>query len=363
LPISESYMLKRLEKCVELFLKNEHVVPVKRGRMESECPTDIEFSDQLLWERILMLMEVIFDNKNIPKRPPLARPLFQLLQCSLVHENCAQLQDGITQCLHLLRTIFDNSYKMKTDVNISDLDVETLVNCLRNFDLSGCHTSALLLLKSIAAFLKEKVIIRMIPVFSFVGSNLKRCDDYSSFQLMSSVIETIIPTIIKESPKDVVELENIILSIFRDFASSALFISPHRRVPILRNLVVITEKAMQNHVANSTSGYLWLLIALLLEFYVRRWPSMKILKERKHLTVSLNQLCQCLFAEFDPDVQLNCSLNLVSCFLAFTNGTTSPDQITDGASLKDALEKHSHLYEKVFEFAGEFNETVVAFQT
>ncbi|XP_003367267.1 conserved hypothetical protein, partial [Trichinella spiralis] len=86
LPISESYMLKRLEKCVELFFKNEHVVPVKRGRMESECPTDIEFSDQLLWERILMLMEVIFDNKNIPKRPPLARPLFQLLQCSLVHE-------------------------------------------------------------------------------------------------------------------------------------------------------------------------------------------------------------------------------------------------------------------------------------
>ncbi|OUC50009.1 hypothetical protein D917_04860, partial [Trichinella nativa] len=140
LPISESYMLKRLEKCVEL--------------MESEYPTEIELSDQLLWERILMLMEVIFDNKNIPKRPPLARPLFQLLQCSLVHENCAQLQDGITQCLHLLRTIFDNSYKMKTDVNISDLDVETLVNCLRNFDLSGCHASALLLLKSIAAFLK-----------------------------------------------------------------------------------------------------------------------------------------------------------------------------------------------------------------
>ncbi|KRZ93048.1 HEAT repeat-containing protein 1 [Trichinella sp. T8] len=360
LPISESYMLKRLEKCVELFFKNEHVVPAKRGRMESEYPTEI--SDQLLWERILMLMEVIFDNKNIPKRPPLARPLFQLLH-SLVHENCAQLQDGITQCLHLLRTIFDNSYKMKTDVSISDLDVETLVNCLRNFDLSGCHASALLLLKSIAAFLKEKVIIRMIPVFSFVGSNLKRCDDYSSFQLMSSVIETIIPTIIKESPKDVVELENIILSIFRDFASSALFISPHRRVPILRNLVVITENAMRNHVANFTSGYLWLLIALLLEFYVRRWPSMKILKERKHLTVSLNQLCQCLFAEFNPDVQLNCSLNLVSCFLAFTSAfTTSPDQITDGASLKDSLEKHSHLYEKVFDLRANSSKQLLHFK-
>ncbi|KRX43729.1 HEAT repeat-containing protein [Trichinella murrelli] len=360
LPVSESYMLKRLEKCVELFFKNEHVVPVKRGRMESEYPTEI--SDQLLWERILMLMEVIFDNKNIPKRPPLARPLFQLLH-SLVHENCAQLQDGITQCLHLLRTIFDNSYKMKTDVNISDLDVETLVSCLRNFDLSGCHTSALLLLKSIAAFLKEKVIIRMIPVFSFVGSNLKRCDDYSSFQLMSSVIETIIPTIIKESPKDVVELENIILSIFRDFASSALFISPHRRVPILRNLVVITENAMRNHVANFTSGYLWLLIALLLEFYVRRWPSMKILKERKHLTVSLNQLCQCLFAEFNPDVQLNCSLNLVSCFLAFTSAfTTSPGQITDGASLKDSLEKHSHLYEKVFDLRANSSKQLLHFK-
>ncbi|KRZ56937.1 HEAT repeat-containing protein [Trichinella nativa] len=358
LPISESYMLKRLEKCVELFFKNEHVVPVKRGRMESEYPTEIELSDQLLWERILMLMEVIFDNKNIPKRPPLARPLFQLLH-SLVHENCAQLQDGITQCLHLLRTIFDNSYKMKTDVNISDLDVETLVNCLRNFDLSGCHASALLLLKSIAAFLKEKVIIRMIPVFSFVGSNLKRCDDYSSFQLMSSVIETVIPTIIKESPKDVVELENIILSIFRDFASSALFISPHRRVPILRNLVVITENAMRNHVANFTSGYLWLSIALLLEFYVRRWPSMKILKERKHLTASLNQLCQCLFAEFNPDVQLNCSLNLVSCFLAFT---TSPDQITDGASLKDSLEKHSHLYEKVFDLRANSSKQLLHFK-
>ncbi|KRY19322.1 HEAT repeat-containing protein [Trichinella patagoniensis] len=362
LPISESYMLKRLEKCVELFFKNEHVVPVKRGRMESEYPTEIEFSDQLLWERILMLMEVIFDNKNIPKRPPLARPLFQLLH-SLVHENCAQLQDGITQCLHLLRTIFDNSYKMKMDVNISDLDVETLVNCLRNFDLSGCHTSALLLLKSIAAFLKEKVIIRMIPVFSFVGSNLKRCDDYSSFQLMSSVIETIIPTIIKESPKDVVELENIILSIFRDFASSALFISPHRRVPILRNLVVITENAMRNHVANFTSGYLWLLIALLLEFYVRRWSSMKILKERKHLTASLNQLCQCLFAEFNPDVQLNCSLNLVSCFLAFTSAfTTSPDQITDGASSKDSLEKHSHLYEKVFDLRANSTKQLLHFK-
>ncbi|KRX73379.1 HEAT repeat-containing protein, partial [Trichinella sp. T6] len=358
LPISESYMLKRLEKCVELFFKNEHVVPVKRGRMESEYPTEIELSDQLLWERILMLMEVIFDNKNIPKRPPLARPLFQLLH-SLVHENCAQLQDGITQCLHLLRTIFDNSYKMKTDVNISDLNVETLVNCLRNFDLSGCHASALLLLKSIAAFLKEKVIIRMIPVFSFVGSNLKRCDDYSSFQLMSSVIETVIPTIIKESPKDVVELENIILSIFRDFASSALFISPHRRVPILRNLVVITENAMRNHVANFTSGYLWLSIALLLEFYVRRWPSMKILKERKHLTASLNQLCQCLFAEFNPDVQLNCSLNLVSCFLAFT---TSPDQITDGASLKDSLEKHSHLYEKVFDLRANSTKQLLHFK-
>ncbi|KRZ18482.1 HEAT repeat-containing protein, partial [Trichinella zimbabwensis] len=362
LPISESYMLKRLEKYVKLFFKKEHVVPAKRGKMESENPTEDELSDQLLWERILMLMEVIFDNKNIPKRPPLARPLFQLLQCSLAHENCPQLQDGITQCLHLLRTIFDNSYKMKADVNISDLDVETLVNCLRNFDLSGCHTSALLLLKSIAAFLKEKVIIRMIPVFSFVGSNLKRCDDYSSFQLMSSVIETIIPTIIKESPKDVVELENIILSIFRDFASSALFISPHRRVPILHNLVVITEKAMQNHVANSTSGYLWLLIALLFEFYVRRWPTMKILKERKHLAASLNQMCQCLFAEFKPDVQLNCSLNLVSCFLAFTSDTTCADQITDGASLKDSLEKHSHLYEKVFDLRANSTKQLLHFK-
>ncbi|KRY78282.1 HEAT repeat-containing protein 1 [Trichinella pseudospiralis] len=362
LPISESYMLKRLEKYMKLFFKKEHVVPAKRGKMESENPTEDELSDQLLWERILMLMEVIFDNKNIPKRPPLARPLFQLLQCSLALENCAQLQEGITQCLHLLRTIFDNSYKMKADVNISDLDVETLVNCLRNFDLNACHTSALLLLKSIAAFLKEKVIIRMIPVFSFVGSNLKRCDDYSSFQLMSSVIETIIPTIIKESPKDVVKLEDIILSIFRDFASSALFISPHRRVPILHNLVVITEKAMQHHLANSTSGYLWLLIALLFEFYVRRWPTLKILKERKHLAASLNQMCQCLFAEFKPDVQLNCSLNLVSCFLAFTSDTSGSDQTTDGASLKDSLEKHNHLYEKVFDLRANSTKQLLHFK-
>ncbi|KRZ34097.1 HEAT repeat-containing protein [Trichinella pseudospiralis] len=361
LPISESYMLKRLEKYMKLFFKKEHVVPAKRGKMESENPTEDELSDQLLWERILMLMEVIFDNKNIPKRPPLARPLFQLLH-SLALENCAQLQEGITQCLHLLRTIFDNSYKMKADVNISDLDVETLVNCLRNFDLNACHTSALLLLKSIAAFLKEKVIIRMIPVFSFVGSNLKRCDDYSSFQLMSSVIETIIPTIIKESPKDVVKLEDIILSIFRDFASSALFISPHRRVPILHNLVVITEKAMQHHLANSTSGYLWLLIALLFEFYVRRWPTLKILKERKHLAASLNQMCQCLFAEFKPDVQLNCSLNLVSCFLAFTSDTSGSDQTTDGASLKDSLEKHNHLYEKVFDLRANSTKQLLHFK-
>jgi U3 small nucleolar RNA-associated protein 10 len=70
------------------------------------------------------------------------------------------------------------------------------------------HCSALLLMGQIAKVYPKSVLLNVVPLFTFMGTNTLRTDDDYSFEVTKKTIETIIPAIMKsfeESQSDAVE--------------------------------------------------------------------------------------------------------------------------------------------------------------
>uniref|UniRef100_A0A915J5Z4 HEAT repeat-containing protein 1 n=1 Tax=Romanomermis culicivorax TaxID=13658 RepID=A0A915J5Z4_ROMCU len=105
----------------------------------------------------------------------------------------------------------------------------------------------------------EELVVRLMPVFSFMGDNLFRLDDSHSFQATA----------------DKIEKYQLIVKIFRDFVASSMHFPPHRRLAVLSNLVLSSKSNIEDALESLnesndpevTNENLWIMIGLLIEYH------------------------------------------------------------------------------------------------
>ncbi|KXS11658.1 glycosyltransferase family 32 protein [Gonapodya prolifera JEL478] len=126
-------------------------------------------------------------------------------QYSISIEYCRQL------CLSAIFTLAD-SQAPGTVENVSDsaIRLDTVVQSLRVTDNPQTHNSALLLLARLAQLNPHRVLNTVMPVFTFLGTNLVRQDDDYSFHVIHKTIETVLPALVQPREAQTSEWEDIV---------------------------------------------------------------------------------------------------------------------------------------------------------
>ncbi|KAJ3372811.1 HEAT repeat-containing protein 1 [Allomyces arbusculus] len=219
--------------------------------------------------KLTSLLELI-SYKDVPDNDKLVQPLFSTLQYILNHPDYTQY-DYIIQLV-----LADLLLVNKAALDESVFRVDLLVTCIRSTDNPQTHNSVLLVLSSLAALCPEKVLLHVMPIFTFMGAHVLRQDDEYTFNVIESTIEKIIPSLLL----NVTHIKHVI----------QVFVDAIQHIPIHRRLRLFTTL-----IKTLGDQYLHAIIALLLE--------------KEH--VKLLEFCLLISSEFPVEAQLKAMIELV----------------------------------------------------
>ncbi|KAF6215132.1 hypothetical protein GE061_009882 [Apolygus lucorum] len=278
--------------------------PNQRRRSNTKVP-QLEVLETPEWKRGVCLLEMIQSKKKVSNVHILLPTLFAILKRSLQfeHQNAVEYHKQL-----LLSTILFCCEKLTesgcTSLKPDSLHVDLVVDCVRASHNPQTHHHALLALTYLAKIIPEQILHNIMAIFTFIGSSVLRQDDAYSFQIISQIIDTVVPVLLKGGKKTDYEVN--IASVLRVFVSAFLDIPEHRRLPLLYKLMVTLNDG----------EHLWIFLALVFESHVTRpitdsddieiKENVGVAAVPKRLETSL-ELC----AKFSPPVILKACLRLL----------------------------------------------------
>ncbi|CAO1368595.1 unnamed protein product [Diamesa hyperborea] len=155
--------------------------------------------------------------------------------------------------------------------------IEAVIRCIRETQNPQTHHHSLLLLAQLATMTPDQVLHDMMSIFTFIGSAIVRHDDSYSFQIISKIIENVIPTLVEGRKQN----DEEIIPILRIFAAIALNVPEHRRQMLYKKLLETL----------GVGKYLWMFIAILMEAQVMNHEKDRVQKT-KQPTDDIPQLLQ-----------------------------------------------------------------------
>ncbi|XP_043109963.1 HEAT repeat-containing protein 1 isoform X3 [Puntigrus tetrazona] len=216
------------------------------------------------WPRVTLILELLQHKKKLRRPQCLVPALFNLLSrcqepASAKLENLEYTKQLILSCiLNVCQKLSPDGGPISKDVLEEDkFNVELVVQCVRISDMPQTHHHALLLLSALAGIFPEKVLHNIMPIFTFMGSNVMRLDDTYSFQVISKTVQAVIPALIKAheggSAQSEGQMETVVSRIVHVFVDALPHVPEHRRLPILSQLMNTL----------GPSRFLWVLMLLL----------------------------------------------------------------------------------------------------
>lgn len=193
----------------------------------SIIPT-VDILDTLEWKKGLTVLEFIQDKKKIRNTNALLPVLFDLLKKCLDFDE--QIAVEYPKQL-LLSSILNCCEKSQEDFPESVFNMELIVQCIRISQNPQTHHHALLVLAHTAQLIPNQVLHHMMTIFTFMGSSVLRHDDAYSFQIITKIINTIIPILVEDNQ------ENNIAKVLRVFVDVLLDVPEHRRMPLYQRLL------------------------------------------------------------------------------------------------------------------------------
>lgn len=190
------------------------------------------------------------------------------------HELIVVLFDVLDNCLHssaessieytrqiVLSLLLLTCQKVSPDgkahrsVGIQDgmLKTELVIRCIKESENPQTHHHSLLLLAQLAIMSPEQVLNDMMTIFTFVGTTLIRQDDSYSFQIISRIIENVVPMLAKGDRGD-----DEVIPIIKIFASIVLQVPEHRRLMLYVKLLSTLD----------VDKFLWKFVGLVIESQV-----------------------------------------------------------------------------------------------
>ncbi|ORZ35313.1 armadillo-type protein [Catenaria anguillulae PL171] len=219
--------------------------------------------------KLTSLLELV-SYKDVDDSRLLVAPLFATLQTIINHPAYNQY-DYIIQLV-----LSDLLHVDKDGLDESVFRVDLLVSCIRSTDNPQTHNSVLLVLSALAPRCADKVLLNVMPIFTFMGAHVLRQDDEYTFNVIESTIEKIIPSLLL----NVTHVKHVI----QVFVDAIQHIPVHRRLRLFTTLI-------------RTLGveYLYAIVALLLE----------------QEPVTLLEFCLLMSSEFPVADQLRAMIQLV----------------------------------------------------
>lgn len=257
------------------------------------------------WKRGIALLELMQNKKKMQNCHLVVPALFDVLQ------KCCEIEDELSVeyakqvCLSCAlncsqRLTAETAGEREEEVATHRLeklfDVELVVNCIRMSPNPQTHHHALLLLAHCATFAPNRVLHNIMAIFTFMGSSVLRQDDAFSFQIISNILETIVPLLIGGgATKTANSSVDSINSVLKVFASSIPDIPDHRRTPVLHKLMRILEEG----------SYLHVLVILSMECLAKSFVN------DKSISGKYTEVLQELSTLFPVSVTLNCLQKLL----------------------------------------------------
>jgi U3 small nucleolar RNA-associated protein 10 len=202
--------------------------PNKLKRRISVVPT-IDILDTLQWKKGQTALEFIQDKKKIRNVECLLPVLFEILKKCLDFDEQAAVE--YPKQLILSSILYLGARVDKKDLSENVFNMELVVQCIRASQNPQTHYHALLVLAFSAEMFPSQVLHNIMTIFTFMGSSVLRHEDAYSFQIISKIIDTIIPILVRDSSSVT------IARVLRVFVDVILDVPEHRRMPIYGHLL------------------------------------------------------------------------------------------------------------------------------
>lgn len=206
----------------------------------------VELLDTPIWKKGVCLLEFIQNKKKIRNAQLLLPVLFDILKKCLDFEEQAVVEYPKQLALALILLICSKlDYK---EFSEKDFNIELVIQCIRASQNPQTHYHALLVLTHAAKIVPSEVLQHVMTVFTFVGSTLVRHDDAYSFEIISKIVNTIIPVLIDQKKTTTIS------EVLRVFVTALLDVPEHRRISLYNQLL--------NHVNAKENFYVFLVFLL-----------------------------------------------------------------------------------------------------
>ncbi|KAJ7582775.1 hypothetical protein C8J56DRAFT_230499 [Mycena floridula] len=190
--------------------------------------------------RLSLLAEVLGSKSLLGSVDLLARLLETL---SKVIQTTSPGQADVAYVEQLLMSAIDNvASKVETAPNVapSVIRLDILVDLLRGTDNPQTFNQALILLANLARLSPDSVLRNIMPVFTFMGSNVFHRDDAYSFTVVQKTIDSIVPVMVSSLRAKYSSRLDLFIGardFLRVFTDAANHIPRHRRTSFFVHLV------------------------------------------------------------------------------------------------------------------------------
>jgi len=263
---------------------------------------------------ITAILELLNSKANIENAHLLIPVLFNLL--SILNTSEISYAAGTLEYLKqltldaLLEGIRDAKAKNMA-ISESSIRIEIIVNCIRVTDNPQTHNYALLLMSEIASIFPDRVLLNIMPVFTFMGANILRQDDNFSFHVIKQTLETIIPPLVEKNAASATtkeELDVQMKNVIGVFIDALIHIPKHRRLRLFE--ILVSTLGVEN--------FLDTIIVLLLEKHVIFRNGGKTKTESNELE-NIPEFCINLANCFDAVSQIKTVFNILNFTLNLPN--------------------------------------------
>ncbi|XP_072937349.1 HEAT repeat-containing protein 1 [Epargyreus clarus] len=306
-----------LEKMLNVMDPVANVTKKKKSTM-SMISHQLAETDE--WQLGVILLEYVQNKKRMSVDNSFVNILFQLLNKCLRFEEQSYVEYTkqliLSSLWYYCKKFVDDKDKEQLKSLKSMFDVETVVQCIRGTQNPQTQHHALILLSHAAYMLPEQVLHHTMEIFTFMGSSVLRHDDAYSFQIITKIIETLIPILVKldksiedYTEKELQQLQKRVVPVLRIFADVVLHVPEHRRLPLYKKLIETL----------GPSQFLWVFLALLLETHVAHFNESKKKDKSQQRTLAdqespINRLDfgQSILLEFAPEICLENFIKLMT---------------------------------------------------
>jgi hypothetical protein len=241
--LSDSKILEKTKKCLNEIELCYSIVSPKLDEILKTLEQNIDSKRQKNSEdeqqKVFVLISFLEFMQTMDARvhdfyhliPKIALVLDGLLNFPL--ENFTNVEYAKQLVLSTMTNILKSSPNA-TELTEESLRADLVVQCIRVTDNPQTHNSALLLLSAMGQTHSSIVLVNIMPIFTFMGSNILRQDDNYSFHVVEQTLETIIPSLLKSGDEDRLTYVKTVLDVFVDAVSH---VPSHRRLLLFEILI------------------------------------------------------------------------------------------------------------------------------